>query len=116
MGVSAEAKHKGGVKEQNVQELDDVIVVGSRLGTSPVESARPIKVINREQIERSGAGNIAQVLSYLSEVSVNNNGDISIGLGYGIGGGGNANSTTVPRSDEHTTEIQSLMRISYDVF
>src|SRR3546814_907549 len=95
MGVSAEAKHKGGVKEQNVQELDDVIVVGSRLGTSPVESAMPIKVINREQIDRSGAGNIAQVLSYLSEVSVNNNGDISIGLGNGIGGGGNANSTTV---------------------
>src|SRR3546814_9233892 len=57
MGVSAEAKHKGGVKEQNVQELDDVIVVGSRLGTSPVESAMPIKVINREQLDRSGAGN-----------------------------------------------------------
>src|SRR3546814_7282435 len=71
MGVSAEAKHTGGVKEQNVQELDDVIVVGSRLGTSPVESAMPIKVINREQIDRSGAGNITQVLSYLSEVSVN---------------------------------------------
>src|SRR3546814_14782913 len=95
MGVSAEAKHKGGVKEQNVQELDDVIVVGSRLGTSPVESAMPIKVINREQIDRSGAGNLAQVLSYLSDVSVNNNGDISLGLGNGIGGGGKANSTTV---------------------
>src|SRR3546814_8932620 len=35
------------------------------------------------------------ILSYLSEGSVNNNGDISIGLGNGIGGGGNANSTTV---------------------
>src|SRR3546814_2871395 len=81
MGVSAEAKHKGGVKEQNVQELDDVIVVGSRLGTSPVESAMPIKVTNREQIDRSGAGNIAQV-----------------------------------RSEEHTSELQSLMRLSYAVF
>src|SRR3546814_11290791 len=33
MGVSAEATHKGGVKEKNVKELDDVIIVGSRLGT-----------------------------------------------------------------------------------
>src|SRR3546814_17682548 len=66
MGVSAEAKHKGGVKEQNVQELDDVIGVGSRLGTSPVESTMPIKVINREQTERFSAGKIAPKLSSLS--------------------------------------------------
>src|SRR3546814_14542827 len=96
MGVSAEAKHKGGVKQQNVQELDDVIVVGSRLGTSPVESAMPIKVINRAQIDRSGAGNIAQVLSYLLEVSVYNNGDLSFCLGNSIGVGRKPTSTTHP--------------------
>jgi len=78
-----------------VKELDDVVVVGSRLGNSPVESAMPIKLITREEIDRSGAGNIAQVLSYLSEVSLSNNGDREIGLGTGLIDGGNTNSSTV---------------------
>lgn len=77
-----------------VQELEKMIVVGSRLGTSPVESAMPIKVISREDIDKSGAGSIAQALSYLSEIPVNNLGDNEIGLGTGLGEG-NSNSTTV---------------------
>jgi iron complex outermembrane receptor protein len=79
---------------QDVQELEKMVVVGSRLGTSPVESAMPIRVITRDQIDRSGAGNIAQALSYLSEVSVNSTGDRSIGNNNGVGTG-SSNSTTV---------------------
>lgn len=77
-----------------VQELERMVVVGSRLGTSPLESAMPIKVITREEIDRSGAGSIAQVLSYLSEIPVNNLGDSEIGYGTGLYEG-NTNSTTV---------------------
>ncbi len=77
----------------SVQDLEEMVVVGSRLGTSPVESAMPIKVITREDIDRSGAGNIAQALSYLSEISLNNTGDSEIG-GAGLIGG-NTNSSTV---------------------
>lgn len=77
-------------------ELDTVVVVGSRLGVSPVESAMPIKVITREDIDRSGAGNIAQALTYLSEVSLNNTGDREIGgTGVSSTSGANANSSTV---------------------
>ncbi len=76
------------------KDLADVVVVGSRLGSSPVESAMPIKVITRDDLDRSGAGNIAQALSYLSEVSVNNNVDRAM-YSDGVGGGGNANATTV---------------------
>lgn len=78
----------------SVQDLEEMVVVGSRLGTSPVESAMPIKVVTREDIDRSGAGNIAQALSYLSEIPVNNVGDKEIGDGTGLYDG-NTNSTTV---------------------
>lgn len=84
-----------GAAQEEVKKLDDVVVVGSRLGVSPVESAMPVKLITREQIDRSGAGNIAQVLSQLSEVSVNNNGDRDIGGTAVIVGGGNVNASTV---------------------
>ncbi|MGH3711689.1 MAG: TonB-dependent receptor domain-containing protein, partial [Pseudonocardiaceae bacterium] len=82
-------------QEESIAELEKLVVVGSRLGSSPVESAMPIKVITRDQIERSGAGNIAQVISYLSEVSINNSGDRPIGNNDGISGNGNTNSSTV---------------------
>jgi iron complex outermembrane receptor protein len=82
-------------RADEVAELERLVVVGSRLGSSPVESAMPIKVITREQIDRSGAAGIAQVLSYLSEVSVNNNGDRDIGGSGAVMNGGNVNATTV---------------------
>jgi iron complex outermembrane receptor protein len=84
-----------GDREKDVQELEKMVVVGSRLGTSPVESAMPIKIITREDIDRSGAGNIAQALTYLSEVPLNSTGDREIGLGTGLADGGNTNSSTV---------------------
>jgi len=93
---ASESPVDAGARKEEVKELDDVVVVGSRLGGSPVESAMPIKVISRQDIDRSGAGNIAQALMYLSEVSLNNSGDREIG-GAGISStsGANANSTTV---------------------
>ena len=82
-------------KEDEAKELETMVVVGSRLGTSPVESAMPLKVITRDDIDRSGAGNIAQALSYLSEVSLNNTGDREIGGAGMTGSDSNTNSTTV---------------------
>src|SRR3546814_10110561 len=75
-----------------VVDIEKLTVVGSRLGVLPTNSALPVKLIDRSEIERSGASSIAQVLSQLPEVSVSN------------------------RSEEHTSELQTLMRISYAVF
>lgn len=92
---SEPVQDKAGGESKHATDLPDVVVVGSRLATSPVESAMPIKVITREDIDRSGAGNIAQALTYLSEVSLNNTGDREIG-GTGISGSdSNTNSSTV---------------------
>jgi len=80
---------------RDVKELEDVVVVGSRLGSSPVESAMPIKVITRDDIDRSGASSIAQMLSYLPEVPINNGYDSQITGQTSIADGGNTNSSTV---------------------
>lgn len=68
--------------------LQDVMVVGSRLGASQYESAQPVVMISREDIERSGAGSIADVLAQRPEVSINNIGD-------NAETSGNFNATTV---------------------
>lgn len=87
----------GGGAASEVSDLEKVVVVGSRLGAYPAESAMPIKVISREDIDMSGASNIAQALMYLPEVPINNTGDRDIGTTGPISGsnGGNTNSTTV---------------------
>lgn len=82
-------------EQPEVKEFEEMVVVGSRLGGSPVESALPIKVITREQIDRSGAGSIAQMLSYLPEVPINNDADRAILVQSGIAEGGNTNASTV---------------------
>src|SRR3546814_19944377 len=61
-------------------------VVGSRLGVLPTNSALPVKLIDRSEIERSGASSIAQVLSQLPEVSVSNAPAGNIGPAGGIDG------------------------------
>src|SRR3546814_1264372 len=46
-----------------VVDIEKLTVVGSRLGVLPTNSALPVKLIDRSEIERSGASSIAQVLS-----------------------------------------------------
>lgn len=95
----AGSKAKGGGEAKPdgsaVKDIDNLVVVGSRLGGSPVESAMPIKVITREDIDRSGAASIAQMLTYLPEVPINNGEDRAITGLSSIAEGGNTNSTTV---------------------
>lgn len=81
--------------KSEVKEIDDVVVVGSRLGSSPVESAMPIKVITRDDIDRSGAGSIAQMLTYLPEVPINNGEDRQLTGQTSTPAGGNTNSSAV---------------------
>src|SRR3546814_6983575 len=59
------AQEQQASERHEVREHEKLVVVGSRLGTSPAESALPIKVRTRHKIDRSGVGNIAQVLSYI---------------------------------------------------
>lgn len=95
---SAAAKPKAAAAEAEedvVQALDEMIVVGSRLGGSPVESAMPIKVITRDDIDRSGASSIAQMLTYLPEVPINNGEERALSGLSSLAEGANTNSTTV---------------------
>src|SRR3546814_658725 len=69
-----------------VVDIEKLTVVGSRLGVLPTNSALPVKLIDRSEIERSGASSIAQVLSQLPEVSVSNAPAGNIGPAGGIDG------------------------------
>ncbi len=71
---------------ETTKDLEKLVVVGSRLGALPTDSALPVKVINRDEIERSGASSISQVLSRLPEVSVSNAPDGNIGPAGSIDG------------------------------
>src|SRR3546814_1554665 len=59
---------------------------------------------NVSVIDQAGSDHVANVAQY-------SNGNVS-----GVYQTGVANSATVVRSEEHTSELQSLMRISYAVF
>src|SRR3546814_7268063 len=56
-------------ERHEVRELEKLVVVGSGFGTSPVETALPIKVITLDPIGRSGVGIIPQASSYLRSQS-----------------------------------------------
>src|SRR3546814_9163359 len=72
------------------------------------------------KVERPGTGDICRTL-YLSDTDVDgastlfhaiNRGKQSIALDYKV----DADRAALLRSEEHTSELQSLMRISYAVF
>src|SRR3546814_1643815 len=76
--------------------------------------ALPVIVIGREDIERSGASSIAQVLSQRPEVSINNNGNTTVADGIGnTGSDFRTNATTVqlrglPQGDRKSTRLNSI--------
>ena len=92
-------------ERHEVKELEKLVVVGSRLGVSPIDSAMPIKVITRDQIDQSGAGSIAQVLSLLPEVSISNDGDTPVG---NIGGGSGLSNRGVNETNATTVQLRGL--------
>lgn len=73
---------RGGSGGGSQEESSDIVVVGSRLGGSK-GTAAPVRVLDRKQIDQSGATSVAQLLNTLPEVSVNNDGTVA---GSFIGG------------------------------
>jgi iron complex outermembrane receptor protein len=63
-GVPAMAQQAGGAVPQQV--LDEVIVTGSRISRQSAETASPVQVLSREDLERSGQQNLSEILRSLS--------------------------------------------------
>jgi len=59
---------------------DEVVVVGSRLAGPIGESAQPVRLITRNEIDRSGATSVPQVLNMLPEVAFNSTGSTTQGV------------------------------------
>lgn len=88
------------IAQQTTQELQRVTVTGSNIKRTDTETASPVQVITREDIQQSGKTTIADVILGLNG---NSNGSVplSFGVGFGAGGSGvslrglGANSTLV---------------------
>jgi iron complex outermembrane receptor protein len=76
-------------QDQSSEQLETIVVTGSRIRSVDVETAQPILVIDRAQIEHQGAATVEDVLNRLSVTSGNilnrsvnngNNGQVNISL------------------------------------
>jgi iron complex outermembrane receptor protein len=76
-------------QDQSSEQLETIVVTGSRIRSADVETAQPILVIDRAEIEHQGAATIEDVLNRLSVTSGNilnrsvnngNNGQVTISL------------------------------------
>src|SRR3546814_2573990 len=97
--------------ETDAGNLEEVIVVG--FGTQQKSNLTgAVDQISGRQLESRPVSNIMQGLQGVSP---------GLNITYGSGSPGeipniNIRGTTSIRSEEHTSELQSLMRISYAVF
>src|SRR3546814_586013 len=90
----------------NAMTFDAVVVTGTRMrGATAATLSSPIRVVDREEIDRSGYATTGDVIRSLPQAF---SGNQNVGA-FPISG-------MAPRSEEHTSELQSLMRISYAVF
>lgn len=74
-GFSSAAQQgaSGGKPEANgtrYVELEELVVTGSRLSTSRQQQPVPVKILDRAEIDSSGATSVAQALNQMPEVSV----------------------------------------------
>lgn len=95
---SATPGNPGDQESADQLKLETVHVVGSRL---PGADAMSSIVISSDDIERSGAVTVAQVLSLRPEVSVNNNGDTIVAGGF-------ANEGSDFRTNASTVQLRGL--------
>src|SRR3546814_9216392 len=74
----------------------------------------------RERLKRSLGGGAAAAFAFLAEIAVEQQRDIAMVAEQDVciadQLGQDRARVAVPRSEEHTSELQSLMRISYAVF
>ena len=71
--------------EQDATTLDRIEVTGSNIPRTQIETASPVQVISREQIDRSGKATIAE---YLQTLTSDGAGSIPKSFGTGFAGGG----------------------------
>src|SRR3546814_6921543 len=97
--------------EPEVKDLEKMTVTGTRIrGAQP---SSPLVMITQEDMRLAGHNNLGDVIRALPQ---NFSGGQNPGVLIGAGGGvANQNITGGSRSEEHTSELQSLLRISYAV-
>src|SRR3546814_3447606 len=96
---------------------DSIVVTGSRIRTvTPFNSPDPISVISPAIAAKEGKFDIASTLQSSPIAAGSTQITAAISSNFVTNGGPGAQTLDLRRSEEHTSELQSLMRISYAVF
>ena len=69
------------------QTLERVVVTGSNIKRVETETASPIQIITREEVEKSGKSTVAE---YLQSLAVDGAGSLPTSFGTGFAAGGSA--------------------------
>ena len=70
---------------EEATELDRIVVTGSNIPRTQVETSSPVQVVTREQIDRTGKASIAE---FLQTLTADGAGSIPRSFGTGFAGGG----------------------------
>ena len=70
---------------ENATNLDKIVVTGSNIPRSDIETSSPVQVITRQEIDRTGKNTVAE---YLQTLTIDGAGSIPKSFGNGFAGGG----------------------------
>ena len=74
-------------QDPSAQQLQRVEITGSSIKRIDAETALPVQVITREEIQRSGATNVEQLLQTISSISSSGGVDRGLGVSGATTGG-----------------------------
>src|SRR3546814_9941749 len=94
------------VRDPGAATLGEVVVTGTRIRRDTIDTPAPIVALGPEELDDRGAQDLNETVAELPFVSPSKS---------ATSDGGNAQSEGLSRSEEHTSELQSLIHISYAV-
>ena len=86
-GAAVTIAMSAGAQTAPVQTLEKIQITGSNIKRVEAETASPVQVISREEIDRSGKASVAE---YLQTLSVDGAGSLPVSFGSGFAGGSTA--------------------------
>src|SRR3546814_913023 len=100
-----------------IEAAGEIVVTAQKREQRLIDVPQSVSVVSGEALENIQATNFSDYLKLVPGLQLN---QTTPGFGRlvlrGVNTGGVASTVAVYRSEEHTSELQSLMRISYAVF
>lgn len=86
--AAADAEAAAGAADTDSDDVEEIVVTGSRIKRNSFDTPTPVQVYNRDDILRSGATNMADLIRFMT---ANSGSSTQFGLGQGSAGSSNFN-------------------------